>query len=50
MVCLIDKVIYLRLDARKLIFLITCTGHIPKDDIDARDNKVDTKAVSIRDH
>jgi len=25
------------LDARKLMFLIACTGHISKDDIDARD-------------
>ena len=38
MVCLIDKVIYLRLDVRKLMFLIACTGHNSKDDIGARDN------------
>jgi len=36
---LIDKVIYLRLDARKLMFLIARTGHIPKDVIDARDRR-----------
>jgi len=36
-VYLINKVIYLRPDARKLMFLIACTGHTSKDDIGARD-------------
>jgi hypothetical protein len=36
-VYLINNVIHLRLDARKLMFLIASTGHISKDDIGARD-------------
>jgi hypothetical protein len=39
-VYLINKVIYLRLDARKLMFLIACTGHTSKDDIGARDSNI----------